>query len=587
MSLQLLRIRNLAIIEESELELGPGLNVLTGETGAGKSILIAALALVLGGRADAGLVRTGADQAEVEALFELGPAPRLRAALAEKGIEVDDELIVRRVVLRSGRSRAFVGGRLTPARTLQELARGLVDISSQHEHHTLVDARTHIDHLDAFGALMGNRSTVAEAHKRLVDAEHALRDVSANLRERAEREDLLRFQLQEVDKLKPMPGELDELEASTRRLRHAVDLARAASEAEHALYGADDAVAARLAKIAGRLEGALRHDAQFGVFASRLDSARMEIEEVARDLEAYASDVSMDPSALAEAEERMVALRRLVRKHGHTLDDLLAWADSARAELARLGDSEAQVDAMSKAVEAARDAARKVARALSRGRHAASGTLASAMTAELSSLGMGGARVMVDVAPLDGDGGIALDGQRFSSRGIDRVEFLIAPNPGEEPRPLARVASGGELSRALLALKRVLADIGPVGTFVFDEVDTGVGGAVAEVIGQKLSDIARHNQVLCITHSPQVAVYARHHHHVHKVHVDGRTHSRVKKLDEAGHLDEISRMLGGIDVSSASRAAARELRAAARAARNPAAPTPTREESNPSAVSLG
>lgn len=566
-SLQLLRIRNLAIIEETELELGPGLNVITGETGAGKSILIASLALVLGGRGDAGLVRTGCPRAEVEALFELGPAPRVRALLAEQGIEVDDELVVRRVVLQSGRTRAYVGGRLTPVRVLRELARGLVDISSQHEHHTLVDPRTHLDHLDAFADLTGSRSQVAHAHAGLVAAVRALRTAEEAIRERAEREDLLRFQLSEYNALEPREGELDALEETLQRLHHAADLARVATDAERSLYSTDNAIASRLARLTGRLEGAVRHDPTLGAFIDRLDSARTEIEEVARDLDRYAADLPLDPRALSEAEDRLQALRRIIRKHGHTLDDLLEWGARATVELDALGAGEARVEALSEALSEARDGARATAHALSQARHAAATPLARAMTTELASLGMGGAEVLVDVAPLEGDGGVALDGQRLTARGIDRVEFLIAPNPGEAPRPLARVASGGELSRALLALKRVLSGIGPVGLFVFDEVDTGVGGAIAEVIGQKLAAIARTNQVLCITHSPQVAVYAHQHHFVHKLHEDGRTHSRIKRLDEPGHLHEISRMLGGIDVSEASRAAARQLRASALRAR--------------------
>ena len=568
MSLSLLRIRDLAIIEHTELELGPGLNVITGETGAGKSILIAALTLVLGGRGKAGLVRTGASKAEVEALFDLGPAPALRRMLAEEGIEADDELVVRRVLLRTGRTRAYVGGQLTSARTLRRLARGLVDISSQHEHHTLVDARTHLDHLDAFADLQSARAVVATAHSALLATMAALRDAESGVRARAEREDLLRFQLGEYDTLAPEEGELDRLENDARRLRHAADLAQVAGDAEHALYGADNALAVRLARLTGQLEQGARHDTMLGELAARLDGARMEVEEVGRDLGRYLGGLAVDPQTLSRTEERMADLRRLVRKHGHTLEELLEWATQARAELAELGGGEARVEALVAATEQARSEARRLGLALSQARKQAATALSAAMTHELSTLGMGGAEVLVEVAPLDPSCGVAVADVQLTPRGIDRVEFMIAPNPGEAPRPLAQVASGGELSRALLALKRVLAGIGPVGMFVFDEVDTGVGGAIAEVIGQKLADIATHNQVLCITHSPQVAVYADHHLHVHKVQLHGRTHSRVQVLDEVGHLDEISRMLGGIDVSAASRAAARELRLSARASRD-------------------
>lgn len=570
MSLSLLRIRDLAIIEHSELELGPGLNVITGETGAGKSILIAALTLVLGGRGKAGLVRTGAERAEVEALFELGEAPQLRRMLTEEGIRAEDQLVVRRVLLRTGRTRAYVGGQLTSVRTLRRLARGLVDISSQHEHHTLVDPRTHLEHLDAFGSLGASRAVVAAAHSALLAAMSALRAAEEGLQARAEREDLLRFQLSELDSLDPKEGELSRLDAQAQRLRHASDLAQVAGDAEHALYGADNALTTRLARWTTQLEHAARHDAQLGELAVRLDGARMEVEEVARDLGRYLSGLAVDPQTLSRTEERLISLRRLVKKHGHTFDALLAWADQARAELTELSCGEARVESLTEACQHAREQARLVGIDLSEHRKQAADGLAAAMTHELSTLGMGGAKVRVEVAPLDGASGVCVGDLRLTARGIDRVEFMIAPNPGEAPRPLAQVASGGELSRALLALKRVLAGIGPVGMFVFDEVDTGVGGAIAEVIGQKLADIATHNQVLCITHSPQVAVYADQHLHVHKVQLNGRTHSCVRRLDEPGHLDEISRMLGGIDVSSASRAAAVQLRSTARSSRDDA-----------------
>lgn len=565
-SLSLLRIENLAIIERSELELGPGLNVITGETGAGKSILVGALALVLGGRGDAGLVRTGADRATVEALFDLTDSPDLRGILEAEGIEADDELVIRRVVLKSGRSRAYLNNRLTSAKTLRRLARGLVDISSQHEHHTLVDARTHIDHLDAFAALEASRGVVAGAHKRLTAALAALRDAESGLRARAEREDLLRFQLGEVDALKPELGELDTLEAEADRMRHAAVLSEAATSAENALYGADRAVATQLDQVARDLAQAARRDPTLRELVERLEAARMEVEEVARDLERYGAGLTHDPRQLSAAEERLQALRRLVRKHGHTLEELLAWAEGARGELDRLSQGEAHIEALSRALSEAEQVAREAARALSSARRAAAAHLGDAMTHELSSLGMGGAQVLVDVASVeaqDNDGSVTLDGHRFTARGTDRVEFLIAPNPGEEPRPLAKVASGGELSRALLALKRVLAGIGPVGLYVFDEVDTGVGGAIAEVIGQKLADIAAHHQVLCITHSPQVAVYAHRHLHVRKHTEGGRTRSQVQALSEADHRAEISRMLGGIDVTEAARDAAVQLREAA------------------------
>ena len=567
--LSLLRVRNLAVIESLELEPGPGLNVVTGETGAGKSILIAALELVLGGRGRGGLVRAGADRAEVEALFDLSGRPELAKRLREVEPELDvgDELVVRRVLLPGGRTRATVNGRLASATQLAALARGLVDISSQHEHHTLTDPASHLGYLDAWAGLVPAREAVGRAWQAAADAEAALQQALAAHRTRDERMDLLRFQLSEVQALKPQPGEIDALEAEVTRLSHAERLLRAAAGAEAAICGDDGALTDRLCGIIRTVTDAGRHDPALAALADRLDGLCAALEDAGRDLGSYAQDLVADPARLAEARDRLHRLRRLTRRHGDDLDALLRWRAAAEAELADLEGGEGRVDALARARDAARSEALALARGLSSRRRAAAEGLGSAITRELAELGMAAARLFVQVSPLEGGGGLQAEGQRLGPSGVDRVEFVIAANPGEEPRPLARVASGGELSRALLALKRCLAGLGPVGLYVFDEVDTGVGGAVAEVIGRKLAEVARGQQVLCITHSPQVAVYGDRHFFVHKVIEGGRTFSRVSPLDGAGVEAEVARMLGGIEVGEASRAAARDLRAAASAAR--------------------
>jgi len=565
--LSLLRVQDLAIIESIEIELGPGLNILTGETGAGKSILIAALGLVLGARGRADLVRSGAERAVVEGLFDIRE-PSVAARLRSAGVEADGELVVRRELLASGRTRAYVNGCLTTAAQLQALARGLVDISSQHQHHTLVDPTTHIDHLDAFAALGARREEVARAVDALRSARTVRDGARAALRDRAEREDLLRFQLEEVDALAPQPEEDVRLLAERARLAYGTALLDAASGAHHELYGAERSLCSRIARLVAGVVDTGRHDPALAELGERLASAQVELQEAALDLGRYAERLDADPARLRGVEERLDALRRVVRKHGEDVGALLAWRDRARGELADLAAGEDHLERLEAELEALGVTAVGVASALSVARTAAADGLGAAISAELASLGMGGARVAVSVDALRG-GGIEVGGARISSSGRDRVEFLIAPNPGEEPRPLARVASGGELSRALLALKRVLAAGGPVGLYVFDEVDTGVGGAVAEVIGQKLSDVAAHHQVLCITHAPQVAAYGTHHLHVYKVVESGRTFSRVRTLSEGERVSELGRMLGGIDVSAATRQAALDLLEAA-ARRRPA-----------------
>ncbi len=578
--LTLLRISGLAIIERVELELSSGLNILTGETGAGKSILIAALELVLGGRGRAGLVRTGAARAEVEALFELAPDHPLRARLAALELDAGGELLIRRVLQASGRSRAYVNGRLSTLEQLRGLVCDLVDVSSQHEYHRLADASGHIDYLDAFGGLEADRAAVAAAYGTTVAAAQALDQARQALRERAEREDLLRFQLAEVRELDPQPDELDLLEQTIARLAHAERLVGVAAGAEARLYRQDGALTEHLADIAGALDAASALDPALAPLAQRMDALVTEAEELARELADYAGAMHADPAALDAARQRQRRLERLVRRHGAALEDVRAWRDQAERELAELEAGEGHIDTLAAALRQHEAAALAAARALSRARSAAAAALSAAITAELRELGMGDARVVVEVCPQSADedeagargrGGRVVDGHHLRATGLDRVQFLIAPNPGEEPRPLAQIASGGELSRSLLALKRVLAHLAGASFYVFDEIDTGVGGAIAEVIGRKLSEVALGgSQVLCITHSPQVAVYADRHLHVRKQVSAGRTFSEVRVLDDDQRAFELARMLGGIDVGGGSRAAADELLRSARRARSQA-----------------
>ena len=538
--LRCLRVRQLAIADDIELLLGDGLNIVTGETGAGKSILVDALQLVLGGRANPELVRTGAERAEVEALFELSPGDRERLA----GRDVGPELVLRRVVEAAGRSRAYIDGRLATAGELAEVARGLCDISSQHEHHSLVDPGSHLGYLDAYADLGALRAQMDTAWATLREAETALEALRGRLRE--DRADWLRFQLAELDKV----DGLDVDEAELSRLRNVDALAALVQRAHARLYDDDQAASGALARVEADVASAARLDPALGSVHERLVALSTELDDIVTELGRYARGLRADPARLAALEEAQHEVRRLRRKHG---DDLAGARRRIEEELAQIeGSANALADAEA-AIEAARSVVARVAPALSSRRRAEARKLANAITGELASLGMGEARVDVNVA----DAGVG-------PRGADRVEFRIATNRGEEPRPLRKVASGGELSRALLAVKRVLAQMGPVGTYVFDEVDSGVGGAVAEVIGRKLQEVSRHHQVLCVTHLPQIAAWADLHLHVRKEAVGERTFSSVRSLDESATVEELARMLGGVRVSDAARAAARELRAGAR-----------------------
>jgi DNA repair protein RecN (Recombination protein N) len=557
-----LTIDNVVLIEHQVLELGPGFNVLTGETGAGKSMVVDALALVLGGRARPEIVRSGAREAEVAALFEIEAGSRVAAKLEAAGVPCDGELVVRRVVQAEGRSRAFLNGKLSTAAQLAELAPDLCDIASQHESVSLTDPSTHLEYLDAYGRLEGMRDRLGEKVAELAEIVREIDRVREAERGRAEREDFLAFQLREIEELDPSPGEEVELESERARLRHAEKLSNTTQGAADRLYEGEDAVCDQLARIVTDLDSASAIDPSLAPIARAVEGARSELADAARALSRYASGIESNPERLAEVDDRWFRLQKLLRKHGPTTTELLAHRDDLRRQLAELagayelrGELEIKRDACLSAVAAE-------ARALSRKRRDTAAKLADAIGKELAGLGMGRARVVVDVSPVPAPQAGELppvDGARLTATGIDRVEFLIAPNKGEDPRPLRRIASGGELSRALLALKRVLAEKGPAGLYVFDEVDAGVSGAIAEVIGRAIADVARHRQVLCITHLPQIAALADTHYVVDKTEAKGRTTSSVRRLSDAERIEEIARMIGGVRVGEAARRAAVEL----------------------------
>lgn len=566
-----LRIRDLVLHEDLQVEPGASLTVITGETGAGKSMLVDALELVVGGRADTGLVRTGAEEAVVEAQFDVSADSGLRDRLAELG-SADDELVVRRTVREGGRSRATVNGQLVTAQQLTRLLAATVDICSQHEHHDLADPGSHLGYLDAWGGLDTARARVEAAHERWSVASRALDDGLARLRQRAEREAVLRFLVEEIDVVDPKADELDGLEAEHGRLAHVARLADAARTAQEVLEG-DDGVAPRLDQLHPVAHAVAGIDPSLDALFEQLAACHDTLNDLARELGRFTRRATADPQRLREVEERLAALRRLLRKHG-SLDRILALRDDARAELEALERLDDELGALETARDAAASDAAVAARHLSAQRRAGAATLGEAITAELRDLGMGDARMEVDVAPLEPRGdGLVVDGARIGATGMDRAELMIAPNLGETPRPLRRIGSGGELSRALLAIKRVLASRAPRGLLVFDEVDTGVGGGVAEAIGRKLAQVARHHQVICITHLPQIAVYGQTHLHVRKRTEGGRTRSQVTVLAGAERREEIARMMGGLTLTDATREAAQALLDQAAAAVAAADPT--------------
>ncbi|MDC0743635.1 DNA repair protein RecN [Polyangium mundeleinium] len=555
-----LRVKNFVLMDSLELRLEPGFNVLTGETGAGKSIVVGALSLVLGGRGNAEQVRPGADEAEVEALFDVTGSEQLATALDAAGVSSGGELVIRRVVQQNGRSRAYLNGRLCTAGELQALASELCDVASQHESVALTDPSTHLGYLDRFGRLSTTREALAAEVEKLEKVVAEIREVREAERGRVEREAFLGFQLQGIDTVSPRPGELEELAAERQRLRHAGRLRELTEHAAARLDQGEHAICDELAKLSKDLRAAADLDPSLEATANTLDGLFSELREIAREVDRYAERAEANPSRLSEIEDRMYRLEGLLRQHGPTIDDVIAARSRIATELEGLGNVETKLEALEHERDRLLRVAGERARQLSQKRREAGEKLGASIGGELADLGMGGARVIVDVAPLSGERSeLVIDGARLGRDGIDRVEFLIAPNKGIEPRPLRKIASGGELSRALLALKRTLAESGPAGLYVFDEVDAGVGGAVADKIGRAIADVARHHQVLCITHLATIAAFADAHFVVSKQ-VDGPiTKSTVKRVEGKERVAEVARMLAGAKVGPSALKAASEM----------------------------
>jgi DNA repair protein RecN (Recombination protein N) len=568
-----LRISGLAIVDEVEVRLGPGLHVLTGETGAGKSILVNALHLVLGGRASSDLLREGADEASVEALFELPPGHAALARVEAAGLPAPPggELLVRRTVARAGRGRAFVNGSMVTASMLEELMRGLVDVSGQHEHVSLLDPRTHLPLLDAFAGTSepgGGGSLLARYREAYGGLAARLRERAA-LRsadgERARRLDYLAFQLREIEAADPRPGEDRELEQVRKVLAASEKLREAARAAEGLAYGEEGSASERLGRAQRALADAAHTDPRLEGPLALLRSAAAEAEEAGRELSRYADALGGDPERLAEAESRLELLRQLSRKHGGSLEALLARCEEMRGELRGAEGSGERLAAVEREIERLGPEALALARELSAARREAAGRFARAVKRELVALAMGRCDLEVSFGPPDG--GEEHGGVLLGPDGAERAEVLLAPNPGEPARPLARIASGGELSRVLLAVKRAQMRTDPVPTYVFDEVDAGIGGAVAEAVGRLLAEVSRGRQVICVTHLPQVAAFADRHHRVEKRVAGGRTGVQVQPLDPAEQQREVARMLAGQTITASALEHAAALIGAAQQAR--------------------
>ena len=531
-----LAIRNLAVIESVAVEFEQSFNILTGETGAGKSILVEAVGLLLGGRASQDLVRTGEDVATVEAIFE----------------DDGNEIVVRREITAQGRSRAFISGALATASALKDLSQRLVELHGQHEHQQLLDPEQHIPLLDGWAGLQPQQQDVARAFQ----AVHALRQQLDRLRmdsrERAARLDLVGFQLSELSKAALRLGEDEELAALRQVLRSAETIQRLCAESYSELYDSETSVLSGLGRVWKRVGELAALDPRFASHLDQRDAMKAQLEDLALTLRDFADSIDASPGRLEQVEERLALIERLKRKHGPTLEDAISKRDALAAEHAALTGGSSSVAATEEELARASGAFLGKARALSTARHAAAITFARALERELADLAMERTRFEVRLATAEQE-------SHWSERGIDTGEFYLSANVGEDLRPLARIVSGGELSRVMLALKTLAAADQPGKTLIFDEVDAGIGGRVATVVGDKLRALGERFQVLCITHLPQIAAAGSTHFSIEKRVKGSRTVTSVSRLSDEERVEEIARMIGGASAGEQAHLSAAEL----------------------------
>jgi DNA repair protein RecN (Recombination protein N) len=545
-----LRIRNLAVIESIDVEFRPGLNVLTGETGAGKSIVIDAILLVGGGRAQADLIRSGAETAVVEATFDIDGGHEVRDLLAPAGLDLDaGQLLIRRELSRSGRHRAFVNDSAVTLGLLERLGEQLVEVHGQHEHQRLTAPAHQLEVLDRFAGAAEIRQRVARLVEEYQAARKDIEEATGRERDRQQRQDLLRFQVSEIDAARLASGEEELLRTERRRLQHAERFTGGLTEAAALLYDDPLAAAGRLARAAQILQTLGRLDPELGRPGDAVEAAASHVEEAVGQIRRLRDAIVFEPARLEEIDARLDAIMRLKRKYGESVETVLAYRDEIGAELDRLSRHAAILEGQVRQAATLEAELASVAATLSSLRQAAADRLAAATQRALRELGMERAVFQMVLDRLDA----------VAASGMDRVEFRLSTNPGEAPKALARIASGGELSRAMLALTSVLAADEGTPTMVFDEVDAGIGGSVADTVGEKLAQTGRGRQVLCVTHLAPIVAHAGWHLHVAKTVRGGRTRTTVEALAGDARVEEIARMLGGEVATESARRHARAL----------------------------
>lgn len=546
-----LSISNFAIIRRLEIDFRPGLNILSGETGAGKSIIINAMNLILGGRASSDLIRTGCTEARVEALFAIPENPVVLHVLFALGVSFDGELVIKRTISKEGRNRITINGSLATLQMLSRLGPHLISISGQHEHQLLLKPENHLYLLDDFALLVDKRTDLGLVFADYQELNGDIIRLEREIKEAVEREELTRFQIREIEMASVNPREDEALAEEKRRLQHVEDLIEIVSESYHSIYERNDSALSLVSQCEKRLGKGAQMDPRLASLRDALSEIGLRLEEVGISLRELSKDTHADPGRLEEIADRLHLLNSLKRKYGPTLEDVLAIKDNLKASLEGLTEKTEHLEQLRGRRGDLEVEILRRAEELSRLRKEGARKLEEAVETELQQLHMAKTRFEVNFEDETRDGEKEHSSRIASIRadGFDEIAFMIAPNVGEELRPLSRIASGGELSRALLALKTILARTASVETIIFDEVDAGIGGATAEVVGEKLVSLAQYHQILCITHLPQIACKGVTHFRVRKEEIDGRTETLIAELNPEARVMEVARLLGGREIT--------------------------------------
>jgi len=560
--IKFIRIQNFALAEDLKVSFEPGLNIITGETGAGKSILVGAIGAVLGDRTSLDVIRTGAERAFIEAIFDISALPELKRRLEELGIEVEDELFLRREISLKRGSRAFINDVQVAINTLSEIGDYLVDIHGQHEHQMLLKSETHRYFLDSFGQLQPLIKDVSEKYERLKEVEQSLSALQKKQSELNEKYDLYEFQLKEISAAHLEPDEDVKLEEERKLLVNAEKLFEISSQLEQIFEGTEVSLLDLISQAERLLRTLSEYSGEMAQFYQEYSSSKIVFEETARSIEEFKEHLEFDPNRLEDIESRLNQIRMLKKKYGETISDVLAYAEQLRKDLALKENFDFEVKALQKKLEEATAAFSEAAIRLSAARRETSKKLEKAVQEKLENLGMPKTRFQVRMDWVEDPHGYLIhEGQRYQANewGADEIEFYISPNPGEDYKPLAKIASGGEISRIMLALKTILASIDQIPTLIFDEIDIGVSGRIAQAVGRSIRALGENYQIICITHLPQIAAQGKTHLVVKKFVRNNRTYTTVEQLSQEQQIEEIARLMSGERITKSVRESAKQL----------------------------